>query len=165
MTRSIFFSGALCLGGCGLVDSLSPDPPPVPSDYPQLGEYEDARIDVVVEGTPLDATGSCDFDESGIDETKLRFSLRADYLDFSARMRDIGEYSSRADEVEATWDESEMYESGPGCGESLVNFDGEKGYDGITKDAVATWGTVQLVLCNDAGDVIEVSGKFSCALH
>lgn len=164
MTRSILFSGLLCFAGCGLVDSLTPDPPPIPGDYPQLGEYDDSRIDVVVDGTPLDATGYCSYDDSGIDETKLRFDLHADFLDISTRARDVGEYSSRADEVEASWYESEEFASGPGCGESIVNFDGEKGYDGLTDDAVATWGTLQLVLCNEAGDRIEVSGKFSCAL-
>lgn len=150
--------------GCGLVDSLTPDDPDIPGDYPQLSSTDDARIDVVVDGTPLDATGYCSFDDSGIDDEKLRFSLDADFLDFDVRDRSEGEYSSRAQEVEARWTESGTYASSSACGESLVNFDGEKAYDGLTGDEVATWGTVQLVLCNDAGEQIEVSGKFSCSL-
>jgi hypothetical protein len=165
---SSFLAVALSLAaapGCGLVDSLTPDDPDIPGDYPQLGTGETARIDVVVDGTPLDATGYCSFDDSGIDEEKLRFDLDVDFLRVEVRDRLEGEYSSRADEVVARWFESTEYESGASCGESLVNFDGAKGYDGLTGDEIATWGTVQLVLCSEEGEQIEVSGKFSCSLY
>ena len=164
---SSFFAVAFSLAastGCGLVDSLTPDDPPVPGDYPQLSSTDTARIDVVVDGTPLDAKGYCSFDDSGVDEEKLRFDLDVDFLRFEVRDRLEGEYSSRADEVVASWSESTHYESSAACGESLVNFDGERSYDGLSGSDVATWGTVQLVLCSEEGEQIEVSGKFSCNL-
>ena len=164
---SSFFAVAFSLAastGCGLVDSLTPDDPPIPGDYPQLSSTDTARIDVVVDGTPLDAKGYCSFDDSGVDEEKLRFDLDVDFLRFEVRDRLEGEYSSRADEVVASWSESTHYESSAVCGESLVNFDGERSYDGLSGSDVATWGTVQLVLCSEEGEQIEVSGKFSCNL-
>jgi|GEM_PF-2072486 len=162
---ALLFAGSLSLvgAGCGLVDSLTPDEPEVPGDYPQLGSSGGARIDVVIDGTPLDAEGSCSYDDSGIDEEKLRLSINVDHLDVEVRDREIGEYSSRADEVVADWYETESFESSPACGELLVNIDGEKSFEGLLGQELASWGTLQLVLCNEAGDRMEVSGKFSCA--
>lgn len=157
--------GLVGLSACGIVDSLSPEGPDVPEGYPQLGAYDGARIDVAVDGVPLDATGFCAFDESGVDEDKLRFSLDVDHLRLSVRARDEGEYSSEADEVTARWNEAGVFDTSPDCGESLVNFDGEKPYDGPVGDEVATWGTLQLVVCDeDTGEELEVSGRFSCNL-
>jgi len=164
MSRFVPTLVALCLSACGLVDALSPETPDIPDDYPQLGEFESARIDVVIDGTPLDDTGYCSYDDSGIDEDKLRFDLDVDFLDLEVREREEGEYSSAAGEVEASWSESGSFHSSASCGESVVRFDGERGYEGISGDEIATWGTVQLVLCDDAGERVEVSGKFSCAL-
>ncbi len=78
--------------------------------------------------------------------------------------REIDRYSSEAGQVTASWAGPVSFTSSPECGESVVRFEGEEPFDGITGDEVATWGTLQLVLCNEVGDVLEVSGKFSCAL-
>lgn len=163
---SIFALGAAGVG-CGLADAVSPldspDAPDIPEDFPQLEALDSARIDVVIDGEAFDDEGLCSHGTT-VDATGARFKVSVGFFDVSVTGRGIGRYSSEADEVTASWAGPDRYESSLECGESVVRFEGEEPFDGISGDEVATWGTLQLVLCNETGEVLEVSGKFSCAL-
>ncbi|MBV1857227.1 MAG: hypothetical protein KUG77_02365 [Nannocystaceae bacterium] len=149
--------------GCGPEEELSSASPDIPVDFPQLDSLEPARIDVVVDGEGYEGRGFCSHGPT-VDATGIRFSLNIGFFAVSVTGRGIERYSSAADQVTASWAGVETYESSSKCGESVVWFEGEEPFDGIRGDEVATWGTLQLVLCDGSGDRLEVSGKFSCAL-
>ncbi len=165
--RSAAFGFVLALaGGCGLADAVSSDSseaPEIPDDFPQLEALDSARVDIVVDGEGYEDEGQCSHGPT-IDATGVRFRVTVGFFEVSVTGREIDRYSSEADQVSASWVGPETYTSSSECGESVVRFEGEEPFDGITGDEVATWGTLQLVLCNDLGEVLEVSGKFSCAL-
>lgn len=170
--RSLVFGSVLAavvVGpfGCGVADAVSSfestEDPDIPEDFPQLEELESARIDVVVDGEGYEDEGQCRHGPT-IEATGVRFNLSVGFFDVSVTGRELDLYSSEAEQVVASWVGPDSYESSPECGESVVRFEGEEPFDGIRGDEVATWGTLQLVLCNEVGDVLEVSGKFSCAL-
>ncbi len=153
-----------CCGIADVVDDVdSNDAPEIPADFPQLSEVESARIVAVVDGQPFEDAGLCRYG-STLGEAGPRFVLNVGAFEVSVAGREVGTYSSDAEEVTAVWLGVEQHDSGPECGDSVVRFEGEQEYDGIRDDELATWGTLQLILCNWQGDMLEVSGKFSCAL-
>lgn len=163
---SVLAVGGTALLGCGLVDgasSESAEAPDIPEDFPQLTVVESARVDLVVDGEGFEDKGLCRHGAT-TEAAGVRFSVSVGFFEVSVTGRGIESYSSDADQVTASWVGPETYESSPECGESVVRFEGEEPFDGIRGDEVATWGTLQLILCDETGDVLEVSGKFSCAL-
>ena len=172
VSRFVRVVGAVALGatavlGCGLAGcgslSESAEAPDIPEDFPQLTVLDSARVDLVVDGEGFEDTGLCRHGAT-LEAAGVRFSVSVGFFEVSVTGRGIESYSSEAGEVTASWVGPEDYESSPECGESVVRFEGEEPFDGIRGDEVATWGTLQLILCDETGDVLEVSGKFSCAL-
>ncbi|MEM6295228.1 MAG: hypothetical protein AAGA54_28410 [Myxococcota bacterium] len=157
------FAGVLLLG-CSALDLEETEPPPIPEDFPQLGRTGGGAVELVVDGERYDDGATCSHGVS-LEGSSVRFELSVALLEISVTGRGLREYSSEWDEVEAEWGVSpEAFATGPDCGVSRVDFAGASTYEDAFGEAEATWGTVQLVLCNASGERREVSGKFSCTL-
>ncbi len=156
--------GSIAVAGCGLgeVSSLS-DTPDIPDEFPQLDPLDSARIDVVIDGDAYDDEGLCRHGPT-TEAAGVRFRVSVGFFEVSVVGRDIEQYSSNAGQITASWGGPDTYVSSLECGESVVRFAGEDFFEGISGEEVATWGTLQLVLCNELGEQLEVSGKFSCVL-
>jgi hypothetical protein len=162
-SRILFGLLALC---CSCLE-LDQKPPPVPSGYPKIGEYESGKAELVINGDNYvsESGGGTNFNvEGGFDE-ELDVSTSFDgfYLDY--RDVEVGRYTVASGDLVASYD---SYEANASCGEGHLEIVGRKRYDaGITGEGELIWGTIQLELCppeyasEDDPPSIEISGRFS----
>jgi hypothetical protein len=152
-----------CASACNLLDPF--DAPDIPDDYPQLGEYESGRAELVVDGemvTTKDGGGTY-YDPGGLDPEELPATVGFDStlrMDFLAP--DEGTYKAADGELTASYGNFEL---GTECGDGSLVVVGRKSFDDIL-DRTAIWGTLQLELCEYDYDGpkagrLEISGRFS----
>ncbi|HET6584165.1 MAG TPA: hypothetical protein VFG69_11970 [Nannocystaceae bacterium] len=159
----------LSASACSLPGSNLLDPPDVPDDYPQLGQLEDGRAQLVVDGeaiTTKDGGGTA-YDPGGLDPETLPASVDFDYvlsLRFSAP--DEGTYESAAGELTASWSGDDAdFRIDDDCGTGTMVVAGQ-GREHNVLDRLVIWGTLQLELCEydsegPLADRIEISGRFT----
>jgi hypothetical protein len=162
-SRILFGLLALC---CSCLE-LDQKPPPVPSGYPKIGEYESGKAELVIDGdnyvsdygggTSINVEGGFD------DELDVSTSFDSFYLDY--RDVEVGRYTVASGDLVASYD---SYTADATCGEGHLEIVGRKRYDaGITGEGELIWGTIQLELCppeyasEDDPPSIEISGRFS----
>jgi hypothetical protein len=158
----IFISSALACA-CNLTDPF--DSPNIPDDFPQLGDFDDGRAELVVDGEMVTTKegGGTFYDPGGLEPAALPASVSFDYslyLDFVAP--DEGTYEAADSELTAEWDEFELDTE---CGQGTLTIVGKKSFDDIL-DREAIWGTLQRELCardydGPTAGRLEISGRFS----
>ncbi len=148
------------LVGCGLIPSDDLGPPEIPSDFPQLGSYDDARAVLSVDGTEIDVDGSLSYDDSGVDADRIRASMSLDHLRLRFRDVDEGGYTVSKGELTAQWSESVEFFADQDCGEGVLTVVGlDEDPSGYADRAL--WGTIQLSLCSGSGERMDIAGRFS----
>jgi hypothetical protein len=163
-SRILFGLLALC---CSCLD-LSDKPPPVPSGYPKIGEYESGKAELLIDGDNYvsESDGGTSFNVEGGFDDELDVSTSFDYnfyLDY--RDVEVGRYTIASGDLVATYD---GYEANADCGDGHLEIVGRKRYDaGLSGEREFMWGTIQLELCppehasEDDPSSIEISGRFS----
>ena len=147
------------LGGCSLEDK----PPPVPDGYPQLGEYEEGKAELLIDGEEYvtEYSSGAVYNREGGYEDDLRVRIGLDVIDLTLRDLEEGEFTVASGDLEASYDYGST--ANTDCGTGRVEVVGIRSWDrGLLGDAKFMWGTIQLELC-DGGEPAahEISGRFS----
>jgi hypothetical protein len=146
---------------------LEDKPPPVPEGYPRLGEYEDGKADLLIDGEEYvsESGGGTDYNVEGGFEDQLRVSTSFDYkLDLNYRDVEVGVYKVANGDLVADYG---LYVADPQCGDGNLEIVGRKRYDaGLSGEREFIWGTIQLELCDEypsegEASTVEVSGRFT----
>jgi hypothetical protein len=169
MLRTTLIVSAWLGAGCSVVPRE--EEPRIPADFPQLDAFDLGKAHLVVDGTGVTISGHLTYDESGVDEDRLRASGVFDHLWLDFRDVAEDEYTVASGELEASWSETADYEAGDACGSGSVSIMGHNEAGSLIAQAVV-WGTVQLDLCEAdyggpvaGGEMLEVSGRFSAVLY
>lgn len=158
----------LATGAWGCLE-LDTKPPPVPEGYPQLGEYEEGKAELVIDGAnyTTESGGGARYNVEGGFEGELRGSMSFDYsLHLSFRDVAPGMYGLDSGDLTASYQGAEADQE---CGAGTLEILGRKKYDaGLLGDREVIWGTIQLELCDDnydaPPDIIEISGRYTSIL-
>jgi hypothetical protein len=152
----------IMLGGC----SLGVKPPPVPDGYPKLGEYDDGKAELMVDGEHYvsDFSLGATYNPEGGYDDELRLSLDLDALRFELRDLEVDEFTVSSGDLEARYDYS--FTADGDCGDGRVDVVGIRTWDsGILGDQQVMWGTVQVELCDgNEPAALDVSGRFSAVI-
>lgn len=163
------------LASSGCLGLFNDAPPPVPEGYPQLDSDEDGRAELVIDGDmyTTESGGGTTFNVEGGFEDQLRARTSFDYdLDLEYRAIDVGEYTARGGDLQASYD---GLESGAACGHSSIKIVGRKTWDsGILGDQDVMWGVLSLQLCGTEYDSAlggelpiarEITGRFASVVN
>jgi hypothetical protein len=140
--------------------------PPVPDGYPKLGEFEEGKAELVIDGENYltESDGGTYYNVEGGYDDDLRASTSFDYdLYLTYRDVEVGTYTIEGGDLTASY---RFHHADAACGDGHVEIVGRRHYDaGFGEEGEFVWGTIQLELCRDEyGDgpaVLEVSGRFS----
>jgi hypothetical protein len=165
----LLLCGTVAGAGCGLLDT-SVRPPPAPEGFPQPGDYEDGKAELVVDGEMYvsEYSTGASYNVEGGYEDQLRVSLELDDLELDFRDLETGTFTISSGDLEAEWYSGGTFRADGGCGDGRIEVLGLRGYDsGLYGDRDFIWGTVQLTLCRDVSDMIvttEVTGRFTAVV-
>lgn len=163
------YAAALCTvalasaGGC-----FDRPPPPVPDGYPVLGELEDGKAVLLIDGREYvtEHGGGTRFNIEGGFEDELDAWMSFDlslYFDF----RDVepGTYEVSTGDLEA---EYKSRVASIACGPAALVIAGNDKYKaGFDGKQEFIWGTISVVACEDSwgseepGEPIEITGRFT----
>jgi hypothetical protein len=150
-------TGCFDLGPVGCEDLATP------ADYPPLSSSICAHAQLQVDGKEVSEQGYSGawYDDSGVDEQRLRVSIDFDHLDVQVREIEPGTYPSDRSESALSWWESGSFDTDPDCGgQAVVTIAGS--------DAELMWGDVEAVLCDrfgDGGDTMQLNGRFTASVE